>query len=304
MLQLLSNNQIDKKSWDGFIQKSAQKNIYALSWYLDIVAPNWSALVVIENGLYKAVMPLYLTNKFCIKILKQPLFCQQLGIFTSTISEQDIAIQQMSAWLYKEVRLCVYNFNIDNTSFISNANLTLTFNSRLTHHLYLNPSVDKLRKSYSENQRRNIKKAKKAVSQVRAGSNFDLLIDLFKLNKGEELSEVKDRHYANLKEIYEQSLRRGIAKLFFAYDEDGEILSAALFLSWDTKIIYLFGASSEKGRSASAMALIFDNLIESYADQEMTLDFEGSNIPSIARFYKGFGAEEKNYYNLTFKRLL
>jgi hypothetical protein len=35
----------------------------------------------------------------------------------------------------------------------------------------------------------------------------------------------------------------------------------------------------------------------------MTLDFEGSNIPGIARFYKGFGALPQTYYSLHQNRL-
>ena len=46
---------IDKKHWDDCISKSFNGNVYAWSWYLDIVHPKWEALV--END-YERVMAL------------------------------------------------------------------------------------------------------------------------------------------------------------------------------------------------------------------------------------------------------
>ena len=43
MIQYLEHNQIDKKKWDATVEECG--NIYAYSWYLDIVHPGWEALV-------------------------------------------------------------------------------------------------------------------------------------------------------------------------------------------------------------------------------------------------------------------
>jgi hypothetical protein len=41
-----------------------------------------------------------------------------------------------------------------------------------------------------------------------------------------------------------------------------------------------------------------DNLIFQFANHQMELDFEGSEIEGIARFFKSFGSEKRNYYRL------
>ena len=77
MIQYLQHNQINLKKWDTTIAECG--NIYAYSWYLDIVHPGWDALV--EDD-YQSVMPLTGGKKFGVNYLFQPYFAQQLGVFS------------------------------------------------------------------------------------------------------------------------------------------------------------------------------------------------------------------------------
>jgi hypothetical protein len=46
-----------------------------------------------------------------------------------------------------------------------------------------------------------------------------------------------------------------------------------------------------------------DAFIREHAGKEFNLDFEGSNIPSVARFFAGFGARPEIYQGVNFDRL-
>ena len=83
-IKYLKHNQIDKQKWDSAIENAENGLVYALSWYLDIVSPNWDALVV---GDYEQVMPVTHKRKYGIKYLIQPPFCQQLGFFSQSKNE-------------------------------------------------------------------------------------------------------------------------------------------------------------------------------------------------------------------------
>ena len=88
-----------------------------------------------------------------------------------------------------------------------------------------------------------------------------------------------------------------------AYPPDGK-LCAAVFLLFDrSRIIFHFAASDSKARESGAMFLMIDSFIKEHAGQTLTLDFEGSNDPNVARFYKSFGATECHYYKVTLNRL-
>ena len=51
------------------------------------------------------------------------------------------------------------------------------------------------------------------------------------------------------------------------------------------------------------MFKIVDAFIREHAGSELILDFEGSNIPTVARFFAGFGARPEIYQGVSFDRL-
>ena len=83
VIRLYANSEIDKAKWDSCVVDSNNALIYAYSWYLDIVSPNWVALI---KGDYKVVFPLPAKKKLGVSYISQPLFTQQLGLFSSEIS--------------------------------------------------------------------------------------------------------------------------------------------------------------------------------------------------------------------------
>jgi hypothetical protein len=43
------------------------------------------------------------------------------------------------------------------------------------------------------------------------------------------------------------------------------------------------------------MFFLIDKFIQEHAGEKIILDFEGSNLPGLARFYKGFGSDDFVY---------
>ena len=76
-IRYLKHSEINKEMWDACVINSTNGLIYARSWYLDAMSPNWEALVHKD---YIAVMPLTASRKWGVSYLSQPAFSQQLGI--------------------------------------------------------------------------------------------------------------------------------------------------------------------------------------------------------------------------------
>ena len=109
MIQYLQHNQIDKAKWDATMAKCG--NIYAYSWYLDVVHPNWEALV--EDD-YQSVMPLTGGKKFGVNYLFQPYFVQQLGVFSKAPMTPEKTEEFLNA-IPKKYRFAEIRLNESNT---------------------------------------------------------------------------------------------------------------------------------------------------------------------------------------------
>lgn len=67
-------------------------------------------------------------------------------------------------------------------------------------------------------------------------------------------------------------------------------------------IMYL-PATGRRGRNSGASHLVINPFIQQRVDKDMNLDFEGSNIPAIAFFFKGFGAHREEYPGVKYNAL-
>ena len=170
---------------------------------------------------------------------------------------------------------------------------------RITYHLELGLPYPTLAAAFHQNHRRNLKKA--AGLLVAEETTVMAVIDLFRATKGRELPDVKPRHYVLLGRLAAGLAARAQLLVVVARDpSSGELLAGGLF-AYDTRqLIYLVGAVSEAGRARGAMHAVIDGVLRAEAGGGRRLDFEGSMVESVARFYAGFGARPVPY--LTFQR--
>ena len=80
-------------------------------------------------------------------------------------------------------------------------------------------------------------------------------------------------------------------------------MGSAIFLKSKGAIHYILGAPTEEGRKLNASHVLIDRVLEEHASSNLTFDFEGSEIPSVASFYKKFGVNAYTYFGLKVNRL-
>jgi hypothetical protein len=289
-LQYILNKDIDYAKWDECIRRSYNGNIYAYSWYLDIVCAGWNALIDED---YKSVMPLTWRKKYGLLYLYQPAFTQQLGVF----SKQPLTSNDVQAFLSaipSKYKLIEINLNKYNS--IQEGEFKLK--KQLTHELDLISVYTTLRTFYSVNTLRNITKAHKLALSVNYKADPNEVIKLFRKNRGKEIGQLKSKEYRMLKQLIEFCISRGFGASWGVNTEKGELCAGAFFVQSNNKVIFLFSATNAVSKKNGAMPFLIDHFIQQNAQRNLTFDFEGSNDKNLARFYKSFGSKECEYLHI------
>lgn len=285
MIRFLPHNQIHKDKWEECIARSYNGIAYARSWYLDIVSPGWEALVLDD---YSAVMPLPVNRKYGVKYVYPPFFTQQLGVFsTGKLGPDDINTFLKSVpeeVAYYEINLNTFNKVSDHTAI-----------KNLTHELDLIPSYDVLFSGYNENTRRNLKRSLKSELVLDSTIKPNDVMRLFRENRGRQIGKFTDVHYKILEKLCTIATVHGKLQIRGVRTAKGKLCAGAIFIESNGKVIFLFSGSDNEAKENGAMTFLVDRFISENSQRNLVLDFEGSNDPNLARFYKGFGSKECVY---------
>ena len=280
--------------WDATIAECG--NIYAYSWYLDIVHREWEALV--EDD-YQTVMPLTGGKKFGIQYLYQPYFVQQLGVF----SKSPLTAEKLESFLkaipekfrFVEIRLNESNTLGENIQgFEYHRNVILD----------MNQDYETIHSNYHTNTKRNLAKAVSNNLQLVSTVIPYHVVALFTDNRGALLDKWGDAEYARLTALTKVAVYRDAAFVLGVSEKGmGQLICAAIFMKTKDRITFLFSGLTVEGKQRHAMTYLLDQVIQRHANQPITFDFEGSDDENLARFYLGFGGQEVKYPSFTFNRL-
>lgn len=294
MIHYLQHKDIDKKKWDATIAECG--NIYACSWYLDIVHPQWEALV--EDD-YQSVMPLTGGKKFGVNYLYQPYFVQQLGVFSKspmTAEKTETFLKAIpSSYRFAEIRLNENNSFEDGFQGVEYHRNVL---------LDLNQDYETIRANYHQNTKRNLAKAESNNLQIINTVIPYHVVALFTDNRGALLDKWGKAEYARLTGLTNVAVKRNAAFILGVTEKGvGQLICAAIFMKTKDRITFLFSGLTVEGKQRLAMTYLLDQVIQKCANQPLTFDFEGSDDDNLARFYLGFGGHEVKYPSYTFNRL-
>ena len=170
----------------------------------------------------------------------------------------------------------------------------------LPQHTYIIDELADLDGVY-HNFKRNIKgditKAKKSI-QITPSNDFES----FYHTCSKTFARIKRKNPYDkelMRKAYETSQEKGCGKIMVAKDKKGNTHAAA-FLVWDKKTTYyLAGGGDPHLRSSGATSLLLWEAIQFASTVSSRFDFEGSMIPSVEKFFQGFGARQAPYLLIT-----
>lgn len=275
-------HEIDVQKWDNCITQAPNGSIYPYSFYLDHMADNWDAIVLND---YEAVMPLTWRKKFSIHYLYQPGFTAQLGLFGTHMSGE--LLKRFLTAIPSKFKLWEISLNHGNLYQLKEFNLV----ERMNYVLPMDQPYQVLYDNYKANIKRNIKKSVQYGCTVQTGIDINAIIELAKLQPnaapGNELQKF-EKLYSWLKE-------RSMAKAYGIFSNKNELLASCVFTFSHNRAYYILVGNHPNGRTLGASHALIDAFLKDHADQNLLLDFEGSDVRNLAFFYSSFGAAEEKY---------
>ncbi len=294
MIKYLEHAEIQLNKWDDCIEHSVNSRVYAFSWYLNIVHPGWGALVMDD---YQAVFPVVSNKKWGISYAFQPVFTQQLGLFTPLHLTPDLTSVFLTKLLelfpLVQINLNMHNKVQEKWKFIR---------KNVNHELDLISPYELLKSNYSSNLKRNIKKARNAKINILKNLKPDSIIELFRLNRGKQINQLTAKDYSTLNRIVYKALSQGKAAIWGAFTSNNNLCAGAIFIRDKHRFIFLFSATNSEAKEQGAMSYLIDSFIEAHAGTPVILDFEGSNDTNLARFYKSFGSSVIHYPQINYQK--
>ncbi len=294
-LRHIERQDIDIEKWDHCIINASNTMIYAMSWYLDIVADHWSALVWND---YEMVMPIPYRVKLGFRYVYQPCFTQQLGIYSKYCLEEDMVntfIDKMCAE-YKYVQTNL------NTACLIYKNQSL-FAVRNNYILDLNHSYEALKSRFSSNAKLNIKRSLSYIIRVKKEVELRAIIELFDKNQTQYSDRYSALDYNKLECLVRLLKAQNKVELVGLYSDQDVLCAGAVFFYYGNRKIFIFSGSNEIARKQKMMFFLFDDVIREHAGEPLILDFEGSNNPGLANFYSGFSSANEQYPMIKKNRL-
>lgn len=279
MIKKLKYDEVDWEKYQKCLENSEQYHFFAEKNYLDILLnKNWEVIVY---GDYQAIMPIPLVVKVRLIFVLMPLQTQQLGIFSE---KDDVELNQIFYnFLIKNYNVLFYSFNSKN-KFKSALNSKINY--KLEKDFYEN-----VKAKYSIHRRRNVRITTEIKGMISFSENKNLLNSekFFLKNILGVSPKVAKRMFRNMLKLQNNNL----IKVFDLYYKDTLVSQAYLVNALDQYILVNF-INDKNYLKYNTSSIIIDQILQR-SIAEKSFNFHGSNIPSIAQFYKRFGAIEEKY---------
>lgn len=301
---LLSNSK--QKYWE--LSQEIELPIFMQPLWLNITnGNNWDVVLVEKGGRIIGAMPFTIKKKFLIfNYLGQPPLTQHLGPwirpsegkYAKWISHEKDVLQAlieqlpdfdnyMQNWSYKYQNwLPFYWKGFQQTT-------------KYTYVIENLTNLDEVFCGFKEKVKTDIRKASgRNKLVIREDTSIEVF---FELNKKVFERQSKKRPYSDnfLKNLIKTLQNEKKVKWFVAYDEE-ERPHAGVLIVWDKDTAYyLMGGGDPKLRNSGATSLCIWEAIKFASTIACKFDFEGSMVESIERFIRGYGATQKQYFNVS-----
>ncbi len=253
---------------------------------------------------------LYERRRFIFKIYLDPPFTPCIGPFLRTEAKNPVSI--MSKWKeattlvaktidslpYSVVSISLNKSVVDTQPFIWKK---FKVTPRYTYILDLEKSIEDIHKGMSAERRNDARKAIKDGLTVVQVDNFEIVKSLILKTFSRQKMTVNKNHLDKI--LFEFAAKEN-SFAFVTFDREKPIAATFCIYDKDTAY-YLFGGYDYESKHHGAGALAVWEAIKYAKNIGLKyFDFEGSMVPQIERYFRGFGGQLLPYYRINKAKLL
>ncbi|GFZ77368.1 hypothetical protein GCM10011403_20430 [Pseudohongiella nitratireducens] len=280
--------------------------IFSQHWWLDAVAgDNWDVVLAKKGDQVIGALPYVIQKKYGFTLLTQPVLTQTLGPWVKPTHKsypKKLAYEKdVLGELADQLPKCDHyaqSWHCDQQNWLPFYWRGFKQTTRYTYRLPLAPSQEQLWKDLQQNIRGDIRKAREREGvTVRDGS----LEEFLALNKMVFQRQNISVPYTNefVARIDAAASAHNSRDCLVAEGPDGKLHAGAYIVRSGDTAYYLIGGGDPVLRGSGATSLVLWEAIIRQPETVEIFDFEGSMIEPIERFFRGFGAVQTPYFNVS-----
>jgi len=293
--EIIHNKDIDRTVWDAFIYSSISGSIFNLGWYLDIVFPQWQALIVTDEYDWVAVLPLFPRKKMGFNISLQPLLVRYSGVSRNEPAFTREKLNTVIDEALSEFSVCHFTSLVD---FLPETEQK----KKITYKLDISTGYDQIFGGFKKSLRNKIHHFKNHGFSITEDKTASAITHLF--HHYDEIGKFKvPKDYCEkLELLYAVAQQKKMARIVSVRNADMEVVASILYYYFrDT--VYLFSGLINKNYNVPGIKPYLLSLeIKNDSGKYKKLDFLGSLIPGVAKFNESFGAIPHSYSEVIKKK--
>lgn len=298
----------NKEKFKHFSEKHRRDLPYSLQfdWWNEVIRKSWDVAIVGQPNQIIAVWPYFLKKKGPWKVISSAYFTPYVGPFmvypenqkpSTKVSFEHKTLQALIDQL-PAVASIEQKFHLGFKNGLSFQWNNFQESIGYTYVLDLSKSKEELWSNLRENIRRQIKKAEKELTTY-SDFNASLVEKLFQSTFAQQNTDYPIGDDKIIERLVSFIEKHQSGNVLFAKDKN-EATHSVNCCIYDAKTAYyLIGGSNANYKNSGAMSwLMWQQILAAKEKGCRTFNFEGSSIPSIERFIRGFGGELKSYHQI------
>ncbi len=293
----------NKQRYIEFAQREKNLPIFIQPWWLDAVTRGqWDVALVEKGGEIVAAWPYQLQKKMFFRLSLMPPMTQRMGVYIKYPQGQKyyrrLAYEkEMIFALYEQLpRFHAFTQNLDYRYTNMLPFYWLGFETRVRYtYVIESQTVEQVYDSLE--QKRKVKKAQSSGLVVKHVDDMRIIYNLVS-NTFERKGSKFPYDFSLLQQLDQELVRRNRRVILTAQDNVHNTV-AALYLVWDDRsMYYILGGFEPSYNQTYASTLLMWQAIKMAMGMGLDFDFEGSMNQGIERFFRGFGAQQRQIFNI------